>query len=506
MGKRRIMALWFPWFAAERVTRRHPALKGRPFVLCEEMNGRRIIAARNPVAEKAGFKEGMAVADARAILPDLPVFEVQCQADAKALRHLALWAGRYTPFAAPTRDATLFLDISGCAHFYGGEMGLARDAATRLKNFGFAAFAGIADTPGAAWALAHHGPGDAAIAILPSAPHETSLKALLADLPLKALRLDTDVALALGNFGLRHVSDLYNIARSDLAVRFGAELMLRFDQLLGRVEEPISPLVPPPEFQVQENFPEPLTNLATMAQVLERLLVRLCQTLTREGRGATHLSFCGFRADGKVVEVSAGSSRPTRDAAVWVRLFHEKLAFLGRDMGYDLLQLCAITTASLGAAQFDWRGERPDLAALSPLIDRLGNRFGFQYLHRLEIMQSWWPERAARRRAVFDAVSPRTWPQGRPRPLRLFSPPIAITATAPVPDDPPLFFRWQGNVHRIRAADGPERLTPEWWREDGTARDYYRVEDEAGHRFWLYREGLYTPSQPPRWFLHGLFP
>jgi protein ImuB len=298
---------------------------------------------------------------------------------------------------------------------------------------------------------------------------------------------------------------LYEIGRADLAARFGEALLTRFDQILDREDEPISPVQPPPEFQVGEAFPEPLTNLAAMEAVLARLLERMCQTLSREGRGARRLVFSGFGADGRVVDIAAGASRPGREPRVWARLFHEKLPFLNRDVGYDFMQLSALATAPMAAGQADWQGKAPDMAALSPLIDRLGNRFGFDKLQRQEVTASWWPERAVTRRPVFDRATSLSWPTERPRPLRLLSPPISVNATAPVPDDPPLFFRWRGHVHRIRAADGPERLLPEWWHQDGKTRDYYRVEDEAGQRFWLYREGLYRPDASPRWFLHGIF-
>jgi len=507
--KRRILALWFPWFAAERVARRHPALKGRPFVMAEEKNGRRVIAATSRLAEEAGFEAGTPIADARAIQPDLPVFDTRREADARALRQLALWALRYTPHAGTGQDHTLLLDIAGCTHFHGGETGLAWDALRRLKEFGFEGLAGIDDTPGGAWAMAHHGPAEQRIGILPPLSTPAARQDLLAHLPLTALRLDDEAALALANFGLRHLGDLYEIARSDLASRFGETLLMRLDQILGREDEPISPVQEPPEFQVAEAFPEPLTNLAAMEQVLARLLERMCHILAREGRGAGRLVFSGFGADGRVVDVAAGASRPGRDPRVWARLFHEKLPWLNRDVGYDFMQLSALATAPLSTGQTDWQGRKPDMAALSPLIDRLGNRFGFDKLQRQAVVTSWWPERAVTRRPVFDRPAALTWPLERPRPLRLLRCPIAISATAPVPDDPPLFFRWQGRVHRIRAADGPERLMPEWWHADGgeeEARDYYRVEDETGQRFWLYREGLYEPGRPPRWFLHGIFP
>ena len=506
MKTRRILALWLPWFAAERVARRHPAMRSKPFVLAEERNGRRVIAACSRLAETAGFEAGTPIADARAIQPDLPVFDRHPEADSKALRQLALWAVRYTPHAGTGQQHTLMLDITGCTHFHGGEEGLAKDAMNRLKAFGFEAMAGIADTPGGAWAMAHHGPTGQRIAILPPFAGEAARRDRLAALPLKALRLDDETALALANFGLRHLGDLYAIPRAALATRFGAALLTRFDQILGREEEPISPIQPPPEFQVGEAFPEPLTNPAAMEAVLARLLERMSRTLAEAGRGAGRLAFSGFGADGRVVEVTAGASRPERAPKVWARLFHEKLPYLNRDVGYDFMQLCALATAPVAAGQADWQGRAPDMAALSPLIDRLGNRFGFDKLQRQEVTQSWWPERATLRRPVFARVTALPWPMERPRPLRLLSPPVAVSAAAPVPDDPPLFFRWRGHVHRIRAADGPERLLPEWWHQDGETRDYYRVEDEAGQRFWLYREGLYAPGGIARWFLHGIFP
>ena len=100
------------------------------------------------------------------------------------------------------------------------------------------------------------------------------------------------------------------------------------------------------------------------------------------------------------------------------------------------------------------------------------------------------------------------WDADLPRPVRLFRRPEPIEVTAPLPDDPPILFRWRGRLHRVRLAEGPERIGSEWWRRrietvsTDQIRDYYRVEDEGGARYWVFRAG---PGGSTKWWLHGVF-
>ncbi len=180
----------------------------------------------------------------------------------------------------------------------------------------------------------------------------------------------------------------------------------------------------------------------------------------------------------------------------------------------ETLTLAATVTEPLRATQTQLVGARDsDPAALERLVDRLAGRLGPDNVMRFAARDTHLPERVqAGTSALTESSGSASWQPPQPRPPRLLARPEPVEAMAPVPDDPPVLFRWRGHTHRITRAEGPERIEPEWWRAPGgdllDTRDYYRVEDADGRRFWLYREGLYdrqAADTPPRWFLHGLF-
>ncbi len=520
--QRRFLALWFPWLAAERLVRREPALGSSLLVLIEELRGRLILCAVSPGAARAGLRPGMVLADARAAAPRLTARFADISADKALLVKLAGWATRYTPWAAPVAapDTTsveadsLFLDITGCAHLFGGEQALAEQVLARLKALGLTARLAVADTPGAAWAFAHHGADPLTIAP-PFADAEDAMAAL-AGLPVSALRLDGDTQDALAHFGLASVGALYPLARTSLAERFGAALVTRLDQALGRVDEPISPRRPVPPHAVRRAFVEPIGTLEDIAAATRELIEGLCEALSAAGAGARKVQLCCYRVDGSVQQITIGTSRPARWPGPLNRLFGERLERIDPGFGVEIMVLAATVAEPLTGFQTNWHksaGEGQE--DLSALIDRLGNRIGFSRIARPVPRQSWLPERAVHFGAPF-LDKPQTpnwqtlhWQPGRARPLRLLPRPEPVEAIAPVPDDPPVMFRWHKIPHRVRRADGPERLCAEWWLEEGaegdSVRDYYTVEDTDGRRYWLYREGLYGPDTQPKWFLHGVF-
>jgi len=339
----------------------------------------------------------------------------------------------------------------------------------------------------------------------------------IAALPVAALRLPAETVIALERLGLRRIEALYPLPRAPLARRFGALLCRRLDQALGRIDEPLSPRQPAEPWRLQLAFAEPIARREDIAAGLECLLRALCRRLAEETKGARRLALALYRVDGTLERIAIGTSHPAREVKHLARLFAEKIEAVDPGLGIDLMVLTAPVVEPLEAAQASLipsANDKPP-AALAALVDRLVNRLGFPAVRCLVPVASHLPERAQRPVGALaplcaaDSRESGSWPAGRPRPLRLFVRPQPVDAIAPVPDDPPLLFRWREALHRVRRADGPERITNEWWR-GGTpaaaeARDYYRVEDEAGRRFWLYREGLYQPDRPPRWFLHGLF-
>jgi protein ImuB len=484
----------------------------------------------------------MTLTDARALAPGLGVLPFDGRADARALAALADWCRRYSPVTATDGRDGLWLDIAGAAHLFGGEEALVEDLLGRIRAFGFEARGGVADAPGTAWALARHGAG--ALTILPPglscglAPG--GVGRAIAGLPVAALRLDAVTVAELARLGLRRIGDLYRPARAALAGRFAATLTARLDQALGRTFEPISPRRPVARARARMTFAEPIGNADDIALTARRLTEKLSALLAPRARGARRLRLSFFRIDGVVERATIGTSRPVRDADYLMRLFAKRLERVNAGPGIDAAMIEATVVEIMPPAQdkFDGLtpagggGDGPEARApgiqdpLAPLTDKLANRLGEGNVVRLMPRDSHLPERA------FTIAEAGRCPTGAvpgapasplpliPRPLRLLARPAPIEAMAPVPDDPPVLFRWRRTTHRVRRADGPERIALEWWRHDAwrrgdsgavpdssaEIRDYYRVEDSGGRRFWIYREGTYDRSRPVRWFLHGLFP
>ncbi len=492
---------------------------GTPLATVANLRGAERLVAVDGTARKLGLRSGMALADARAMVPALRVQPADPAAERHALERLADWCQRYTPWTAVDPDggltvggsAGLWLDIGGCAHLFGGEAALLADFTKRLDTCGLVCQAAAADTPGAAWALARF-TRQARVAA-------DGMAAVLAPLPLAALRLAADTVAALARVGLRRIGDLLDLPRAPLAARFGEAVVQRLDQAFGKLDEPISPKQAVPDLRLRLAFAEPIGRREDIAAALDRLLADLCTRLALEHRGVRRLGYVLFRADGSTTQVSVGTSRPLRDPIHLARLFADKLDALDPGFGIDMAMLAAGALDPLAPAQ-QALGRQPggNADGLARLVDRLGNRLGPQRVVRLEPRASHIPERACRTVPAFDALprpvgSDASRDSDRPRPLRLLPWPEPIEVMAPLPDHPPLLFRWRHRPHRVARAEGPERIGAEWWQEEADPlaadaerlRDYYRVEDADGHRFWLYRQGLYRPDWAPRWYLHGFF-
>jgi protein ImuB len=503
---RRILALHLPWLAVERL-RLPPS---RPAACWTATGNRRLLTAVTPAAAAAaaGLRAGQPVADAQAILPDLLLRPAEPEADAAWLRDLALWALGLTPLPAVDPPDGLLLDATGLAHLHGGEeAALLRHAVARFALIGVTVRGALAGSAVAAGALARGG----IEGIVPPGGEE----AAVAPLPLAALRLEEGAVAALHRMGIRRVGDALRLPRGPLARRFGAALVDRLDAAAGRHATPITPLRPPPEFSAARAFPEPILTREAIDATLDVLLRELCARLAEAGRGARRLVLLGFRVDGVVQEVAVGSGLAQRDPAHFARLFREPLERIAPGFGLERLVLEAPVTEALGDAQAALPGRDGVPAAetrrqaLAQLLDRLSQRVP---VWRLAPRLSHWPERAVAPVGAFDPVPvpAASWPGTAPRPLRLLRRPVPLTALAALPDDPPLLLRTdRGAAWRVRRAEGPERIEPEWWRETrpGRAfRDYYRVELETGARLWVCRSGFTTAAGGlARWWLHGRF-
>lgn len=469
-----------------------------PLVTSRHDGRRRVVAAADAAARAAGLRPGMALAHAQAMLPDLLVVEAQPEADAMALRELAAWCLRYAPLAAADPPDGLWIDVTGAAHLHGGEQALLADLRHRLRHAGYASRAAVAATPAAAHALARFGrPGCEDLRLL----------------PVESLRLPEQVP-GLRRLGLERVGQLEAAARGPLARRFGRDLLVRLDQMLGWVAEPITPVLPRLAVSQRLAFAEPLLTAEAFAAVIAALAVAVCAALERAGQGARRLDLLFERVDGDWQAIRVGTARPSRDAAHLTRLLLAQLETVDPGLGVEAMRLVAPSSERLAYTQTEADGmahgadgAEPDIAEL---VDRLTGRLGAARVWRAAMVESDIPERSVRRVPALAPPTRMLWPASLPRPSRLFHPPQPIEALALLPDHPPAQFTWRRLRHRVRRADGPERVFGEWWRSDAelaAVRDYFRVEDEAGRRFWLYRQGdgVDPATGDHAWFLHGMF-
>lgn len=458
----------------------------------------------------------MTLAEARAIFPALQTEQADPDGDLRALEQLARWAIRYSPLVSIDGTDGIFIDASGCAHLFGGETAMLDDIKKRLTKAGVSASLAMADTPGAAWALSHH--QKTANSITLSGHDMDALSAL----PVHALRLDEATVVTLARLGLKKIGALTSLDRPALARRFrGAKaqlvshLLCRLDQASGRRPEPIDPLLPLPSWQVRQAFMEPVLDYAILEKAVSDLVDDLTVILQEAEQGVRRLALAAYRVDGTVAHCHIGTSRSTRDAAHLLKLLAEKLPNLDAGFGIDLILLSAFETERLAPSQIgDQR--QAEMKSAAELMDRLSARLGPQAVTRLRHRPSHIPERAqilvgsTEERLDWEQFLPQ---KHTPRPIRLLSRPEVIEVLAEVPEGPPKSFRWRRVNYRVVTAEGPERIATEWWQSsDALTRDYYRIEDEAGYRFWLFRLGLYAvhrvrPSETdrPAWYMHGLF-
>ena len=527
--------MWLRRLPTDRIERRLAARDEAPRVVAGPIEAALRLTALNDVAARLGLKPGMPLADVRAMHPRIAVAEADAEADLRLLEAVADWADRYTPLAGLDPPDGLMLDVSGCAHLFGGEAAMSRDLVVRLARQGLHARAAVADSVGCAWGVARY--GEAAVV-----PRGEAKAAMLA-LPVAALRIDAEIVAKLATMGLKRVADLAARPRAPFAARFGAGLLRRLDQALGRADEPITPRLPLPSAMAEQRFPDPIAREADVLGTIEHLAHELGRVLERRGEGARLIALSLFRADGKVHRLEIGTGAPLREASRVRRLFEDRLAVLGDacdpGFGFDVIRLSALVTERCDPVQSGLTG--PDHGEeLAHLIDRLGGRFGLRRVTRQVAQDTHIPEYAVAAVPAHAVLPSPLWggsvakrpgwgsngvllkappPQPSPtrgegeerviRPIRLFERPEPIEVTAEVPDGPPVQFNWRHVKHQVVEAEGPERIAMEWWRDDRgnkLTRDYFRVESRAGMRAWLYREGLYgRETSRPHWYLHGLF-
>jgi len=436
------------------------------------------------------------------------------QHDAALLKRLAHWCERYTPLVAFDEPHGLMLDITGCAHLFGGLAAMRADALRRVERAGLKVQAAIADNSFAARLLARGTKGGVF--------SKAETDRLLPRLPLSALELTQAAETGLKRAGLKRIGDVMGLPRAALTARFGTDLATRLDRLARQERAPISPLRIMPLSIAERRLSEPVTGMELVEHILQELAQALFAQLEPEGKGALLIEASFFRVDGDVRHIHIETGQPLRDDKVFLRLARERLNALTDPLdagfGFDMIRVAALRSGAIAQRQTGLDQHEEDEAGFSQLVDRLSARLGQDRVLVSFSRNTHMPERAfglrpalhtdGRGEADYESLQP--LPGDPPaRPIKLFRPPQLIESVAEVPDSPPSFFLWRRVRHQVRLAEGPERIEPEWWRAIGQdvpeLRDYYRVEDENGQRFWIFREGLYDGANHPRWFLHGLF-
>jgi protein ImuB len=551
---KRMVSLWFPKLATDRLARLNKDWSARSAATVVWRDGCPRLAAVNAHARTAGLRPPMRLADARALIPDLLTTAGEPEADRRLLERIAGWCDRYSPWVAidplggalaeegPESltpacsaggfggDAGLILDVTGCTHLFGprddsgekGERALLADLTERLARHDFTCRAAMADTAGAAWALARYAERQADLYCL-----RNTQRVALSALPVEGLRLDAAIVETFLKLGLRRIGDLYNLPRAPLARRFGDLPLARLDQALGVVVESLEPRRPAPAYRTRLAFAEPIGRPEDIAAATSRLLAALCKQFELAGVGARKLEIALFRVDGSVDRSEIGTSRPNRDNPKLMKLFEEKLGELDPGFGVELMILSAPEVEAWDGAQ----DTIPDVGHVSAttaqdntsdLADRLAARLGLANVVRLLPRDSHLPERVQGVSSTAKPAPAGAWSRiaelKGARPTRLLQRPEPVDVTALLPDEPPRQFRWRQHAHKVVRIEGPERITNEWWRPrpNGAhvaaltappARDYYRVEDDDGGRFWLFRDGVHNApandGAPAKWFLHG---
>lgn len=496
----RFVSIWLRYLETDYRVIQDPDLKDKAFVLATPEHGRMVIKSANPKAESDGIFCGAVVADARAIMPSLIVFNQEPGQSAKILEELAEWCIRYSPIVAVDPPDGLILDATGCPHLWGGEEAYLKDLNRKLKAKGYYIRAAIAGTIGAAWAIARYG------RLTPLIASGAEVDAI-APLPPAALRLDPAILDKMQKVGFVRVSHFLSISSSALRRRFGQELITRLHQALGSVQEVIHPIKPIEPYQVRIPCLEPVRTRLAIDIAVKKLLEMLCARFVREGKGLRKAVLQAYRIDGKIEEISIGTYTASSSVTHLFRLFTLKIGNIRPSLGIELFVLSAQHIEDVEQEQgmlWNFAGEN-NLIEIAELLDRISEHARGNVVKRYLPDEHYWPERAFRLATSLTEKPATSWVLSRPRPIRLLQHPHLIDVTAPIPDYPPMLFRYRNKVYNIVKADGPERIEQEWWMQDGQHRDYYAVEDPQGARYWIFRLGHYREDKSPEWYLHGFF-
>jgi len=500
--QKRFISIWFRQLLADWQLIRRPELAEVPFVFAAPGHGRMLVTAVSAKALQSGVEPGMRSADAKAICPGLEVLDDKPGRARKLLKGLGEWCVRYSPIVAidEFRLDGLMLEVSGCAHLWGGERGYLKEIVSRLASKGYAVRLAIADTPGAAWAVARFGK---VTPLIRTGGHIEALQPL----PPESLRLEEGTLAKLRKLGFYQVKSFMHMPRSVLRRRFGEGFLLRLAQALGTEDELLVPLQLPVPFRERLACLEPIRTRTAIEMAITTMLEALCRRMQTEGKGLRSGTLTGHRLDGKIVQVTIGTSAASHSVSHLFKLFQLKIEQIRPGLGIELFELEAQKTDVVDVPQEALWSAQPGLnsKSLLQLIDRVTGKVGPGAVHRYLPLPHHWPERSAGLARSITDVRLTDWNTDKPRPTELLARPEPVQVMAIIPDHPPRFFVYKGEHHSIVKADGPERIEREWWLDEGEHRDYYRLEDDKGRRYWLYRSGHQDPGQGYQWFIHGFF-
>lgn len=497
--EKRFVSIWFRYLLTDWQTLRRPELKNVPFVFTGKDGARLIVKAANPIAIQEGVTAGMPAADAKAIVAGLQLLDERPALTGKLLAAIGEWCIRFTPIVMVDMPDGLLMDVSGCAHLWGGEPPYLKEIVTRLRAAGYDTRIGIASTPGAAWAVARFGKNG------PIVPPGKQLEALL-PLPTAALRIEPQVQLRLHKMGFWQIGSFIHMDRRMLFRRYGIGLLDRIEQALGFKEEVLTPIQVIPPYQERLPCLEPIRNAAGIEIAIGQLLESLCKRLHSEGKGVRAAKVSCHRVDGQVESIEIGTTSASGNVAHLLGLFRLKISSIAPGLGIELFVLDSKVENATQEQHALWGGGTGvGHAAVNELLDRIAGKIGPGVIHRYLPDAHHWPERSIRKAQSITEQPAMAWRTDIQRPVQLLADPENITVSAPIPDYPPMNFIHKGVLHEISKAEGPERIEQEWWLENGEHRDYYVVEDREGRRYWLFRSGHYGEKARFNWYLHGYF-
>ncbi|MBA5800623.1 Y-family DNA polymerase [Rhizobium changzhiense] len=500
----RVVSIFFPDLPTDRIRRADPAIPvDQAIAVISKSGSKRWVSAADAAARNAGVHLGMPAAKAQALFQGLRMIDADAAADAAALERITMWAlSQYSPIVAVDPPDGIVMDTEGADHLQGGEERMLTSVANRFRAKGLTARVAIADTWGAAHACARAINRETVVV-----PSGETIRAV-ERLPISLLRLPEKIVSDLRTLGFRTIGELSAAPRAPLALRFGPEVGRRLDQMFGRVCEPIDPIRSPELIEVSRAFAEPIGAAETINKYVGRLVVQLVAELQRKGLGVRRTDLIVEKVDGTRQAIRAGTAKPVRDVAWLTKLFRDRTEKIEPGFGIEKLTLVAVMSEPLEEKQTASSLVDDEDADITPLIDVFGNRG--QRVYRVAPVASDVPERSVQRIAAVGEEVTEGWVHHWRRPVRLFARPEPIEAIALLPDHPPAIITWRGKRHRVKRADGPERVFGEWWKRDSefeAVRDYFVIENESGERYWIFRsgDGIDPETGSHKWFMHGIF-